>query len=163
MTDGLPGLAMGVEPAEGDTMRRPPYRPDENIFGRGMARHILWAGFLIGLVPLGAGYWYWRAGEPAWQTILFTTLALSQMGHALAIRTGRDSLFTVGLLSNKPLLGAVALTFVLQLAVVYFPFAQSVFKTTGLTVEHLLLSLALSTVVFWAVEAEKWLLRRHAA
>jgi Ca2+-transporting ATPase len=94
--------------------------------------------------------------------MVFTTLTLSQMGNALAVRSERDSLFRIGLLSNKPLLGAVLLTFVLQLAVVYVPFLQGVFKTVALPPGDLAISLLLSTVVFWGVELRKWLLRRRA-
>jgi len=159
VTDGLPGLALGVEPPERDTMRRPPHHPQENIFGRGLGRHVLWIGLLMGLVSLGMGYWTWRTGWDNWQTMIFTTLTLSQMGHALAVRS-RESLFKVGLLSNQALLGAVLLTFVLQMAVVYVPFLQNLFKTGALTLGELLLSLVLSTVVFWGVELEKWLMRR---
>jgi Ca2+-transporting ATPase len=159
VTDGLPGLAMGVEPAERDTMRRPPFHPQENIFGRGLGRHVAWVGLLMGLVSLGIGYWTWRAGWENWQTMTFTTLTLSQMGHALAVRS-RESLFRVGLMSNRALLGAVALTFVLQMAVIYLPFLQDLFRTRALSAGELLLSLVLSTLVFWAVELEKWLMRR---
>jgi Ca2+-transporting ATPase len=161
VTDGLPGLALGVEPPERDTMRRPPHHPQENIFGRGLGRHVAWVGLLMGLVSLAVGYGTWRAGWQAWQTILFTTLTLSQMGHALAVRS-RESLFRVGLLSNRALLGAVALTFGLQMAVVYVPFVQGLFKTDALSLGELLLSLVLSTVVFWGVELEKWWMRRTA-
>ena len=160
MTEGLPGLALTQEPAERDTMRRLPYRPNENIFGRGLGRHMLWVGILMGSVSLGIGYWAWGSGRSDWQTMVFTTMTLSQMGHALAIRSSRDSLFKIGLFSNKALLGAVLLTFVLQLAVVYVPFMQSLFKTVALPPIDLLISLALSTVVFWGVELEKWFLRR---
>jgi Ca2+-transporting ATPase len=162
VTDGLPGLALTVEPAERNIMRRSPYQPNENIFGRGMGRHVLWVGLLMGLVCLGIGLWAWRAGDPAWQTMLFTTLTLSQMGHALAIRSQRDSLFAIGLGSNRALLGAVLLTFGLQLAVVYLPFLQEIFKTQTLSISQLAISLVLSTVVFWGVELEKWLLRRQS-
>jgi Ca2+-transporting ATPase len=160
VTDGLPGLALGVEPSERDTMDRPPHHPQENIFGRGLGRHVAWVGLLMGLVSLGMGYWMWRTGWDNWQTMLFTTLTLSQMGHALAVRS-RDSLFKVGLLSNRALLGAVLLTFVLQMAVVYVPFLQNLFRTDALSLGELLLSLILSTVVFWGVELEKWLMRRN--
>ncbi len=159
VTDGLPGLALGVEPPERDTMRRPPQHPQENIFGRGLGRHVAWVGLLMGLVSLGTGYWAWRIGWDNWQTMLFTTLTLSQMGHALAVRS-RDSLFQVGLLSNKALLGAVLLTFGLQIAVVYLRPLQGLFKTDALSLGELLLSLVLSTVVFWGVELEKWVMRR---
>ncbi|MCS7260581.1 MAG: cation-translocating P-type ATPase C-terminal domain-containing protein, partial [Anaerolineae bacterium] len=131
-----------------------------SIFAQGLGRHIIWVGLLMGLVSLLMGYWAWYTGHPTWQTMVFTTLTLSQMGHALAIRSGRDSLFKIGLLSNKALLGAVSLTFVLQLAVVYVPFLQGIFRTVALPVEDLFISLVLSTVVFWAVEVEKWWLRR---
>ncbi|MCP4543495.1 MAG: HAD-IC family P-type ATPase, partial [Chloroflexi bacterium] len=160
VTDGLPGLALTVEPAERHIMRRPPFHPQENIFGRGMGRHILWVGLLMGAVSLGLGYWAWQADRATWQTMLFTTLTLSQMGHALAVRSGRDSLFKTGLLSNKALLGAVLLTFVLQMAVVYAPFMQTLFKTVPLSSGELTISLVLSTVVFWGVELEKRLLRK---
>jgi Ca2+-transporting ATPase len=161
MTDGLPGLALTQEPAERDTMRRPPHHPQENIFAGGMLRHILWIGLLMGLVSLGVGWWAWSADKSYWQTMVFTTLTLTQMGHALAIRSSRDSLFKIGLFSNKALLGAVLLTFILQLAVVYLPFMQDIFKTVALPPTALLISLGLSTVVFWGVELEKLYYRRR--
>ncbi len=161
VTDGLPGLALAVEPAERGTMRRPPYPPSQSIFARGMGRYILWVGLLMGLVSLALGYWAWITGRPAWQTMVFTTLTLSQMGNVLAVRSGRESLFKIGLLTNKPLLGAVALTFVLQLAVIYWRPLQEIFNTQALTAFELGISLALSTIVFWAVEIEKWFRRRR--
>jgi Ca2+-transporting ATPase len=161
VTDGLPGLALAVEPTEPDTMRRPPYPPNENIFARGMASHILWIGLLMGAVSLGIGYWLWGVANPLWQTMVFTTITLSQMGQALAIRSGRYSLFQIGVFSNKSLLGAVLLTFVLQLAVIYLPFLQNVFETEALPLPYLLLSLLLSSVVFIVIEIKKALSRRR--
>ena len=161
VTDGLPALALGVEPPESDTMRRPPHRPDENIFSRGLGRHVIWVGLLIGSLSLGPAYWYWRAGDPNWQTLLFTTVTLSQMAHVMAIRSERQSLFQIGLLSNKPLAGAVGLTIVLQLALIYVPVLQSFFKTNALPLPDLALTIALSSVVFAAVEIEKWIVRRQ--
>jgi Ca2+-transporting ATPase len=160
VTDGLPGLALSIEPAEKNVMHRPPYPPDENVFGRGMAQKILWVGILMGFVSLGVGYYYWSIGNPNWQTIVFTTLTLSQMGNALALRSERESLFKIGLLSNKSLLNAVLLTLILQLAVIYVPFLQSVFKTNPLPYQELLICLVLSTIVFWGVEIDKWFKRR---
>ena len=77
------------------------------------------------------------------------------MGNALAIRWERDSLFRLRLLSNKPLLGAILLTLVLQLAVVYIPALQSIFKTVPLPPADLAISLIMGTVVFWGIELEK--------
>jgi len=161
VTDGLPALALGVEPAESDTMRRPPRPPDEGLFARGMGRHIIWVGLLMGLLSLGVGYGYWRVGDPKWQTMVFTTLTLSQMANVLAIRSERQSLFQIGLFSNKALLGAASLTVILQLGLVYFPFLQRVFRTTALPGADLVLTVAASAVIFCAVELEKWYVRRR--
>jgi len=159
VTDGLPALALGVEPPESDTMRRPPYPPSETIFARGMGRHVIWVGIMMAILSLGSGYWLWRTGDAHWQTFLFTTLTLSQMAHVLAIRSERQSLFRIGLLSNKPLLGAVALTMVLQILLVYIPVLQTFFKTTPMPPAYLLLAFALSSIIFSAVELEKWIAR----
>lgn len=131
-----------------------------------MKWHIVWVGLLMGLISLGIGFWAWRAtadpdADKMWQTMIFTTLTLSQMGHVLAIRSGRDSLFTVGVFSNMKLVAAVSLTFILQIMVIYMPFMQGIFKTISLPLDVLVICLVLSTVVFWGVELEKWVLRRR--
>ena len=159
VTDGLPALALGVEPAEKQIMARPPYPPNASIFSRGLGWQILWVGLLMGLITLGTGYWYWRQGLAQWQTMIFLTLTLAQMANVLAVRSERDFLWQVGLRSNKPLLFAVVLTFGLQLAVIYVPFLQGFFSTVPLSASDLAIGLALSSVVFWAVELEKWLRR----
>ncbi len=161
VTDGLPALALGVEPPEADAMRRPPRPPKESMFAQGMGRQIIWVGLLMGLLSLATGYGFWHAGDPTWQTMVFTTLTLSQMANVLAIRSERRSLFQIGLFSNKALLGAVSLTVVLQLALIYVPFLQSIFKTVALPLPDLVLTLLVSSIIFWAVEAEKWVLRRQ--
>ncbi|HPX11133.1 MAG TPA: cation-translocating P-type ATPase [Syntrophales bacterium] len=155
VTDGLPGLALAAEPAERDVMAKPPRPPGEGIFAHGLGVHILWVGLLMGLVSIGTQAWGVHENMGHWQTMVFTVLCLSQLGHVLAIRSERDSLFRQGLLSNRPLLGAVVLTVLLQLATVYLPFLNPVFHTAPLTVPELLLTLLLSSVVFFAVEAEK--------
>jgi Ca2+-transporting ATPase len=160
VTDGLPGLALTIEPMEKDTMERPPYAPNESVFARGMTRHILFIGLLMGAVSLGVGLWAWNQGIETWQTMVFTTLTLAQMGHALAIRSERSSVFQIGFFSNPALLGSVLLTLLLQLAVVYVPFFQGIFSTISLSAGELALCLGLSVVVFASVEIEKWWLRR---
>ncbi len=161
VTDGLPALALGVEPPESDAMRRPPRPPGESMFARGMGRQIIWVGMLMGLLSLAIGYGYWNAHDSAWQTMVFTTLTLSQMANVMAIRSERRSLFEIGLKSNLPLLGAAGLTVIFQLALIYVPFLQSIFKTVALPVPDLLLAFVISSVIFWAVELEKWFLRRQ--
>jgi Ca2+-transporting ATPase len=159
VTDGLPGLALGFEPAETNVMDRPPNRPNESIFARGLGTHIMWAGPLMGIIALVTGWLYWEAGDEAWQTMVFTVLTLSQMGHVLAIRQERESLFRAGLLSNRLLFGAVVLTVLLQFALVYVPFLQDIFGTQNLDATHILIAVALSTVIFWVIEIQKWALR----
>ena len=160
VTDGLPGLALGIEPPERDTMDRPPHPPNESIFARGLGFDILWVGPFMGLVSLGIGLWGYLTGYPYWTTMVFTTLTLSQMGNALAIRSDRDSLFRIGILSNKPMLAAVLLTLVLQLLITYWGPAQGLFGTQPLPLGALLISLLASSLVFWAVEIEKLINRR---
>jgi Ca2+-transporting ATPase len=121
---------------------------------------MLWCGLLIGGLALGAQAWAWHNGSPNWQTITFTVLTLAQLVHALAIRAEHDSLFTLGIGSNRPLLGAVVLTLLLQLAVIYVPWCQEVLKTTPLTRQELAVCLLLPWVVLIAVEMEKALARR---
>lgn len=171
VTDGLPGLALAIEPAERGIMQRKPFRPGESIFSRGLGWQILWVGVLMGVVSLAMGFWNWTTGDPGadsetqlrtMRTMVFTTLTLAQMGNALALRSNRDSLFTIGLLSNKAMLGAVLLTFVLQIALVYVPFLQVFFETVPLTINELLLTLAASSTVFIAVELDKWRRRRQS-
>lgn len=161
VTDGLPGLALAAEPAEKEIMKRPPRHPQESIFAHGLGAHIIWVGLLMGFVSLFTQAWSIKTGYACWQTMVFTVLCLSQLGHVLAIRSEKESLFTQGLLSNKPLLGAILLTFLLQMATIYVPFLNPIFKTTPLTPGELAVALAFSCVVFFAVEAEKLFKRKR--
>jgi Ca2+-transporting ATPase len=83
------------------------------------------------------------------------------MAHVLAIRSEHDSLFQIGISTNKALLGAVVLTFVLQLAVIYVPLLQEFFATQALPAADLALGVAISSLIFWGVELEKWMIRRR--
>jgi len=160
VTDGPPGLALAAERAERDVMRRPPRAPMESIFAHGMWQHILWVGLLMGGVCLTLQAWAWHTGSAHWQSMVFTVLCLSQLGHVLAIRSEKDSLFRIGFASNRLLLTAVAGTVFLQLATLYVPMLNPIFKTEPLDWDELAICLILSSVVFFAVEAEKWLVRR---
>ena len=160
VTDGLPGVALAAEPQEPGIMRRPPRPPAESIFAHGMWQHILWVGLLMAGTSLLTQAWAYYTGLAHWQTMVFTVLSMSQMGHVLAIRSERQSLFQQGLRSNAPLMGAVLLTIGLQLLTVYVPSARVVFKTEALSAGELAVCLALSAVVFVAVEMEKLLVRR---
>jgi len=160
VTDGLPGLAFTAEPAERGIMQRPPRPPEESIFAHGMWQHILWVGLFVGGISIAAQAWAISRDVAYWQTVVFTVLTVSQLFHSLAVRSERESLFSIGLFSNLPMLGAVLLTMLLQLAVIYLPAMNSIFHTQPLPLYDLLVCLAMSSLVLFAVEIEKWLVRR---
>jgi len=163
LTDGLPGLALAAEPAEPGIMRRGPRPPGESIFADGLGAHAVWVGVLMALLALGAERFLVGNGDAHWRTMVFTVLVFTQMGHVLAIRSDRESLFSQGFFTNRPLFWAVAGMIALQLLAVYAPPFQAALKTQALSLKELAAAAALSTVVFWAVEIEKWLKRRRPA
>jgi Ca2+-transporting ATPase len=162
ITDGLPALALSVEPPERNVMSRPPHKPDESIFARGLGWHILWVGLVMGVVTIVTGYLYWISNNPKWQTMIFTTVTFTQMAHVLAIRSEQDPLFYVGLISNKLLLGAVILTSMIQLAIIYTPFLSNIFQTQPLSMIDIAISIGLSAMIFHLVEFEKLIRFRRA-
>jgi hypothetical protein len=160
MTDGLPGLALSVEPEERNIMQRPPRPANESIFSHGMWQHMLWVGLLIAILLLFSLGWADYYGSNNWQTMVFTTLTFSQLVHALVIRSEIESLFIIGFFSNPILLLTIVFTAILQLTVIYTPILQSIFKTQPLSLLELGICSGLSSVVFFAVEIEKWLVRK---
>ena len=163
VTDGILGLGMSVEPVERGVMRRPPHRPSASIFSQGLGVQILWVGGLIGLIGLGVGLLAASQGmhEINWDTLILTTIIFSQVFQALAIRSSRDSLFRIGLLSNKPLLAAALIIVGLQLFIVYAPSLRSLFNVAPLSAAELALAVSASSLVLWTIELEKWLARRR--
>lgn len=160
VTDGLPGLAFSAEPAERNIMQRPPRAPDESIFAHGMWQHILWVGFFVGGISIASLAWALAREVDYWQTIVFSVLTLSQLFHSLAVRSDSVSIFTLGLFSNLPMLGAVLLTVMLQMMVIYLPALNEIFYTQPLPLYDLAICFVLSSLVLFAVEIEKLLVRR---
>ena len=111
-------------------------------------------------VTLSAQAWAIHHKLDHWQTMVFSILAFSQLGHVMAIRSERQYLFSQGLFSNLPLIGAVMLTVLLQMAVIYLPFANTLFKTEPLSLNELLICFGASALVFHAVELEKFIRRK---
>jgi Ca2+-transporting ATPase len=143
-------------------MRRPPRPRDESVFADGLGAHAFVFGLLMAGIALATQAWAWRAGLPQWQTLVFTTLCFMQLGHVLAIRSERTSLLRLGLGTNRPLLGAVILTVLLQLAVIYVPALSALFGTVPLTAAELAGTFAAGGVILAVVEVEKWLRRQRA-
>jgi Ca2+-transporting ATPase len=159
ITDGLPGLALASEPSEVRIMQRPPRDPKANIFAGGMGWHILWVGFMMGIVTLSLQAWAIHHADAHWQTMAFSVLCFSQLGHVMAIRSDQKSIFRIGIFSNKPMLIALFVTITLQLMVIYVPFLNTIFKTAPLTFTELAITIGVSSIVFWAVEFEKTIKR----
>jgi Ca2+-transporting ATPase len=159
VTDGLPGIALTFEPEEKNIMERPPRKPGESIFAHGLWQHTLWVGLLTAIATLGTLAFAYHTGNPHWQSMAFTVLTFIQMGHVLAIRSETQSFFTLGALTNLPLLLTVIFTLALQLATLYVEALRSIFKTDALSLDELIICLIISTSVFIAVEIEKWIFR----
>ncbi|MFW5681343.1 MAG: cation-translocating P-type ATPase, partial [Pseudomonadota bacterium] len=160
LTDGLLGLGMGVETGERDTMRRPPIDPREPVFARPMTIHVAWLGTLIGVITIGIGAWAYRTAtadgafgpmDAAWvSTLVFTTLALLQLGRAQAIRSFRDPFWQRSPFGNPTLLAMVAIAFSLQMLAVYLPLAQPFFQTVALGAQGLAIGACASAFVLFA-------------
>jgi Ca2+-transporting ATPase len=103
-----------------------------------------------------------RSEDTHWQTMVFTVLSLSQLGHVFAIRSEVEFIYRKGFFSNPFLLVVIIVTFILQLGVVYLPFANQIFKTQPLSIAELAICLLASAVVFHAVELEKWIRMKKA-
>ncbi|QUY45660.1 cation-translocating P-type ATPase (plasmid) [Acaryochloris marina S15] len=163
VTDGLPALALAMEPAEAGVMQRPPHNPRESIFARGLGWYMVRIGLMLSILTISLMIWaysYTQApgypGDPnTWKTMVFTTLCLAQMGHAIAVRSDTQLTFQLNPLSNPFLLGAVTITTLLQLLVLYVPFLQTFFDVHPLSGLELLICLGFSTLMFVWIELEK--------
>jgi len=160
MTDGLPALALSVEPEESNVMNRPPRHPKESIFAHGLGFYSLWVGLLMAGITIFTQAWSIHVCGSHWQTMVFTVLCIAQFGNALAVRSERESLFKIGLFSNKYFFGALIISFIFQMSTIYVPFLNPIFRTEPLSLYELLATLGLSSIVFFAVEAEKWWKRK---
>jgi Ca2+-transporting ATPase len=154
VTDGVPALALALEPAEDGLMDRPPAQPGESIFARGIGRYILRIGVVFAVFVISLMLYAANQEGVDWKTIVFTTLCLSQMGHALAARSDRP-LIQVNPFSNPWLLWAVLLTSALQLSLLYVPALSSFFGTTPLPLKDLGLCVGVSLMFFVYLEIEK--------
>lgn len=234
VTDGLPAIALGFEPAEEGVMKRRPRPVDESIFAQGTGRHIIWVGILIAILTLGSYIWGYstiglNAFSPSlglenldreavialadeehvpvdwdtWteeqradfvggemeagaqfiegeegeedpgralrelveripRTIAFTVLAFTQMFEVMAIHAGdRASFFRTWFKGNQLLFWAVISTFILQLIVVFVPFLQELFDTAPLTLTQMIVTFIAGSIVLFAVELEKVVIRRE--
>ncbi|WP_448525305.1 cation-translocating P-type ATPase [Parathermosynechococcus lividus] len=174
VTDGLPALALAVEPGDPDVMKRPPIPPNESIFGRGLGSYMVRVGLILAIVSITLMVWAYgyTATHPVegldprrWTTMVFTTLCLAQMGHALAVRSTSRLTLEMSPRSNPYIWVSVILTTCLQLLLIYVPALRRFFGTHLLSATELAVCIGFSSLVFVWVELEKLLLRflrKHA-
>jgi Ca2+-transporting ATPase len=160
VTDGLPALALAMEPAEPNVMSRPPYDPRESIFSRGLGSYmvrigIIFAVLTIVLMVFAYQHAHQSGDSERWKTMVFTTLCLAQMGHALAVRSETQLTMQLNPFSNPYILGAVGLTTILQLLLVYVEPLRNFFGTHFLSFQELMICVGFSLLMFIWIELEK--------
>jgi len=169
VTDGLPALALAVEPADPNVMKRPPHDPQESIFARGLGNYMIRIGIVLAVFTIVLMVWSYHYAHAnltdldprgdRWKTMVFTTLCIAQMGHALAIRSSTRLTIELNPMSNPYVLAAVILTTLLQLMLVYIPFLRDFFGTHWLNGFELSVCLGFSALMFVWVEGEKLVYR----
>lgn len=140
VTDGLPAIALGVEPPDMSQMEKPPRKPDESFFSDGLMRKIILRGILIGVLSL-ASFWVSLniSGDiSAARTAALFTLVISQLLHVFECKSEDGNIFTVPYLNNFKLILAVLASLLVIAAAIYLPMLQTVFSTVPLNRELLL-------------------------
>ncbi|ALF53242.1 metal ABC transporter ATPase [Nostoc piscinale CENA21] len=164
VTDGLPALALAVEPPEPDVMQRPPFSPRESIFARGLGSYMIRIGIIFAIITIILMEWsYYHAqtvtgdglDPERWKTMVFTSLCIAQMGHAIAIRSNNQLTIEVNPFSNPYVLGAVVVTTILQLMLIYVPPLRDFFGTHWLPPAELAICIGFSALMFVWIEGEK--------
>ena len=160
VTDSLPALSLGMDPKEPDVMRRKPRDPSESILNRRTLVSALSMGILMAAGVLGVYLYTMPEGLEKARTMAFTTIIFFQFFYAFSVRSDRHSILHIGALSNKLLVGAIAFSALLQLAIIYLPAAQPIFKTSPLVPADFLLAIAVSSAALILPEIHKFMKRR---
>ncbi|MEK6837563.1 MAG: HAD-IC family P-type ATPase, partial [Nanoarchaeota archaeon] len=155
VTDGLPALGLGVEPAEGDVMKRPPRNPKEKpITGNSLLLIVLF-GIVMGAGTLFIFNLYVDANLKLAQTAAFTTLVMFEMFAVIGSRS-ISPFRKLNPFTNKWLLGGVALSVIIQMAIIYWAPLQPVFSTVPLGLSEWVKILAVSSLGFLLMELGKF-------
>ncbi|YAF95154.1 MAG: cation-translocating P-type ATPase [Nodularia sp. CChRGM 3473] len=167
VTDGLPALALAVEPPEPDVMKRPPFSPRESIFARGLGSYMIRTGIIFAIITIILMLWAYNHTrilvpglDPGrWKTMVFTSLCVAQMGHAIAIRSNNQLTIEMNPFSNLFVLAAVIVTTILQLMLVYVPPLRAFFGLQWLPPTELAICFGFSSLMFVWIELEKLFIR----
>jgi Ca2+-transporting ATPase len=155
VTDGLLGLGIGVEPAEPDTMHRPPRPPSEGILAGGLGMKIAVIGTILGIANLAVTYSVWKSGSATWQTIGLLTVVLLQIVAAYAYRAWSVPVYKMRPFSNKALLAVIILVLALQALIIYLPMLRPIFGTVALPLGSYLEPLGAGAIVLILMEGMK--------
>ena len=169
VTDGVPALALAVEPGHSAIMKELPKNPQESIFARGLGCYILRIGLVLATVAIALMVWAYgytpfhtengTLAPDRWKTMVFTMLCISQMGHALAVRSLTRMTIQLNPFSNPFLLISVVATSLFQLLIIYVEPLRNFFGTRYLPFNELLVCFGFSSLVFVWVELEKLVYR----
>jgi len=162
VTDSFPVVSLATEQRRGHVLEEPPRDRKTPILSRGVVALTL---LTSGLMCVGTLLLFWLAldgrGIEYARSVAFTTMAMFQLWNVFNMRSNQDSLFSIGMLSNRWVMLAVTASLALQFAVLYLPFLQNVFQTVPLDWQHWVMITLVSSSVLFVVEGYKWLLRRH--
>lgn len=163
VTDGLPAIALGIDPRERNIMNRPPRYPGESVFSRGLSRKILVRGVQIGVstVLVFAGIYYLQNDLALARTMAFCTLVFCQMFHVFDCRSEFANVFELGLFSNRYLVAAVICSIAMQLTVIYLPFFNEIFETVPLAFSHWVVILSVSGWTMFLSFIKHYIFRRR--
>ncbi len=165
VTDGLPALALGVDPYPTDIMNRPPRDPKEGVLSKDIVFLIIVVAAILTVGTLGLFFWELAGGADATraQTVAFTTIVFFELFLVFAIRSPRQTLWQIGFLSNKKLIYAVLLSMALQVMVIYLPLFQGPFNTEALTAFDWIRAVLIALSAFFIVEMLKLARQRRAS
>ncbi|WP_199248353.1 cation-translocating P-type ATPase [[Phormidium] sp. ETS-05] len=171
VTDGFPALALAVEPSTNDVMQQPPQNPRQSIFAGGMGYYTIRIGIVFALINIALMLWGYNhthspgyAGDPnSWKTMVFTSLCVAQMGHALAVRSKNRLIAEMNLFSNPSLLAAAVITVIVQIGMIYITPVREFFGMQLLNSTEILVVLGFSSLLFVWVDLEKLFLRWYFA
>ncbi|KAM3091632.1 cation-translocating P-type ATPase [Phormidesmis sp. 146-12] len=168
VTDGVPALALAVEPGRPIVMQKPPKDTQESIFARGLGSYMVRIGLVLAVVTIFMMSWAYGYTEQVqgglldrdrWKTMVFTTLCLAQMGHALAIRSNTRLFAEVSPFSNPFMLLSVVATIIMQLMLLYIEPLRNFFGTHYLSFTELMVCVGFSALIFVWIELEKLFIR----
>ncbi len=156
ITDAFPALALGVDPKDQYIMKEQPRDAKESLFAHGGFLFTVLNGMLIGTITLVAFRYGLNTSEAMAQTMAFMVLSISQLFHALNLRSRTHSIFQVGIFKNKWLILTIIFSITLQILVSQLPLFQLLLKTVALPLEAWLIVFGLSLIVVVVNECSKW-------